>query len=126
MILTTGFKSIRIEVTEHAGYVWFRFLGAYDYEDFHRAVRAMRDYCIDKRFDKAVIDLLAIDGNMPDFDRYGLGIHFAEVWGASLKAAGLAPRDKINRFFENTAVNRQARFQVFSEPGPALAWLQKP
>ena len=65
-------------------------------------------------------------GQRDDFLALMLDQLFAEVWGGGIKVAGLAPAAKINRFLENTAVNRQARLQAFSEEKEAILWLLKP
>jgi hypothetical protein len=126
MLLAGKFNRISIEVEEHAGYLAFRLTGGYDFDDFHLAVKLMRDACVERAREKAVIDLLKVEGNIPDFDRHSLGIRFAEVWGSRMKAAGLAPPQKVNHFLENTAVNRQARLKVFFAEAPALEWLRLP
>lgn len=126
MELAGTFKRIRIVVEEHDGYLAFRLTGDYDYDDLHLAVKLMKDACLDREREKAIIDLLAVEGNMPDFDRHSLGIRFAEVWGPRMKAAGLAPPPKVNHFLENTAVNRQARLKVFFTEATALEWLRLP
>jgi hypothetical protein len=123
MDLVGKFNRMRIAVEEHDGYLAFRCSGRYDFEDLHLAVTLMKEACLERKRTRALIDLLAVEGNMPDFDRYSLGIRFAEVWGARLKAAGLAPPQKVNHFLENTAVNRQARLKVFFSEAPALEWL---
>lgn len=121
-----GFIRMRISTSEHAGYLRFRVQGPYYFEDFRLAVTSMRDACAQTGTRCALIDLRDVDGNMPDFDRFQIGQHFAETWGGGIKAAGLAPAEKINRFLENTAVNRQARLQIFTEEKDALEWLLKP
>lgn len=126
MLLEGTFNRMRIAVEAHDGYLAFRITGAYDYDDFHLAVQLMKDVCVELEREKAIIDLLEVEGNMPDFDRHALGIRFAEVWGARMKAAGLAPPQKVNHFLENTAVNRQARLKVFFSEAPALEWLRLP
>jgi hypothetical protein len=124
MALSGNFKRMHIAVEEHDGYLAFRLTGRYDFDDFHLAVKLMKDACVERGRTKAIIDLLKVEGNMPDFDRHSLGIRFAEVWGPRMKAAGLAPPQKVNHFLENTAVNRQARLKVFFAEAPALEWLR--
>jgi hypothetical protein len=124
---TGGYRSLRLEETKHEGYLRFRLRGDYLYDDYVKAISAMQEACVREGLRKAVIDVSAFTGELPDFDRYNLGVHFAEVWGAGLKAAVLVPVDaRVNRFFETTAVNRQARVQVFFEEQLAFAWLEKP
>lgn len=123
MQLTEGFVQLRIEVEECPGYLWFRFLGTYHFGDFQRAMVEVRRCCEEKSVGKALADITALQGEIPDFDRYDLGVRFAEVFGPVIKVAGLTPQKKSNRFMENTAVNRQARLQAFSDRQQALDWL---
>lgn len=120
------FKRMRMAVEEHPGYLAFRFTGTYDFDDFYLAVSVMQEACVERGREKALIDLLAVEGNMPDFDRHSIGIRYAEVWGPRMKAAGVAPAPKVNHFMENTAVNRQGRLKVFFSEAPALEWLRLP
>lgn len=121
-----AFNRIRIDTTKHPGYLRFLLQGPYDLEDFEAAIPYMRDLLVTVDLARALIDLREVEGNMPDFDRFNLGVRIAEVWGSSLKLAGLAPAEKINRFLENTAVNRQARVKVFIREPEALEWLLGP
>lgn len=123
MDLPLDASQIRIDVEEHPGYLRFRMIGTYDFEDFRLANRAMREACAERGAAKALIDLVSVRGEVPQFDRYNLGIEFAAVWGHSPKVAILAPVSQVNSFFENTAVNRQARVKVFSDERAALMWL---
>lgn len=118
-----GGSRITIEFEERPGYLHFRIQGPYDFEEYQYAIRAMHAACTDRAFRKSLIDITLIQGDIPQFDRYNLGIVFAEVWGREPKAAIMAPSLKINRFFENTAVNRQARVKVFPDEPSALVWL---
>jgi hypothetical protein len=56
-------------------------------------------------------------------DRYETGILMAKVWGNKIKVAAVAKKSLINYLTENAAINRGARFKVFSEMNPALEWL---
>jgi len=118
-----GTSRITIEYQEHPGYLHFRILGPYDFEDYQAAIRAMHAACSERAIRKSLIDITPIEGDIPQFDRYNLGIVFAGVWGREPKVAIMVPSAKINRFFENTAVNRQARVKVFPDEPSALVWL---
>lgn len=120
------FKHIQIVTTISQNYLRFEIQGRYDFGEFQQMVSDMKQACVAQGVKSALIDLLSLQGDIPQFERFTLGKLWAEVWGGALKAAILAPMEKVNRFFENTAVNRQARVQVFFEEKPALEWLLKP
>lgn len=123
MQLLLSASRITVEFAERPGYIHFRILGPYSFEDYRLAIRGMHAACLERAIRKSLIDITPIEGDIPQFDRYNLGIEFAEVWGREPKAAIMVPSTKINRFFENTAVNRQARVKVFPDEPSALLWL---
>lgn len=72
---------------------------------------------------KVLVDILGIEGNPSQMDRFYVGERIAEVFGPKLKVSVVAPDDRINKFAETTAVNRGARFNVSSSEQEAINWL---
>jgi hypothetical protein len=120
------FSRMVFEVTRHPGYVRFMAGGPYDFEDFKRFVAYIKATCDEHGTSRALIDLMPMEGDIPQFERYEIGLLVAQVWGSKLKGATLAPAERVNRFAENTAVNRQARLRVFFDEPSALEWLMEP
>lgn len=72
---------------------------------------------------RVLIDLTALDGNIPSIDRFTLGETAGRVWRRKLKVAIAARPGTVTRFFENVAVNAGANVQVFEDYAAALEWL---
>ena len=60
-----------------------------------------------------------------EFTRYKTGVYFANIFHAPLKVAGYTKVSAINKFGENTAVNRGAQFRIFGDEQNAIQWLLK-
>ena len=116
-------KSVRITVLTHPDHVSFQITGQYNYQDFCVLIKGLQEECLRLERTRALLDIREVQGEMPEIDRFNLGQLFAEVWGVKLKAGVLAPRDKINKLFENTAVNRYARVLVNHDEKVVLDWL---
>ena len=116
-------KSVQVTVEELAGYVKVKLFGQYLYEDFCLVVDGFSDLAGKTGKQRIYLDLLDVKGDIPALERYNLGKRSAEAWGDILKVAAAAPAEKINRLWENTAVNRFARVRVFYDEASALDWL---
>ncbi|MDB5103457.1 MAG: hypothetical protein JWP91_1146 [Fibrobacteres bacterium] len=116
-------KLVTVTPEERGEYVLFTFAGRYDYGDFRTLIQILKDECVRRGVSRAMFDITRVEGEMPNLERHGLGLLFAEVWGGQMKVAILAPRERINRLFENTAVNRYAQVNVGSDPSSLLSWL---
>jgi hypothetical protein len=60
------------------------------------------------------------------FTRFTTGKDMAQVWGSSLKVAGVWKQEFITRFAENVAANRGTKLRAFTDEGQALQWLLQP
>lgn len=69
------------------------------------------------------LDLLDLMPPKDNYDRYLTGVDVAEIWGGKLKVVALAKPEYISGFVENVAVNRGAKFAVFSNMIQAETWL---
>ncbi|MDB5047346.1 MAG: hypothetical protein JWO30_417 [Fibrobacteres bacterium] len=126
MELRLNTKRIRIDLEEKPDYLLFFVTGEYNLEDFKILVQGCRDECVRAGFVKAMVDIREVLGDIPNFERHTLGQMFAEVWGGRLRAGILSPRDRVNKLFENTAVNRYAQVMVHNEEQKILDWLSAP
>ena len=72
---------------------------------------------------RVLIDLTAMQGSMPNTDRFLLGEAAGRFWGRRLKVAVAARPGTVNRFFENVAVNSGANVRAFEDIQPAIDWL---
>ena len=114
---------VTISNEDRDGYALFTFAGRYDFADFSAIIRGLREECLRRGATRAVLDISKVEGDIPGMERYDLGLQFAEVWGGRLKAGIVAPRDRINNPFENTAVNRYAQVHVDHDETAVVRWL---
>jgi hypothetical protein len=117
-------RFVQVTLSKQPGYLLFTVTGAYDFEDFRTIVQAARDECIRSGANQALVDIRIVTGDIPNLERYSLGVLFAQTWTGRLRAGILAPGDRINKFFENTAVNRYAQVIVHAEEAVVLEWLE--
>ena len=73
--------------------------------------------------DRLLLDLRALQGSIPDMDRFAAGVYASQVWKTSLRAAIVLRREEIDRFFANTAVNRGVQTLVVATLEEAKSWL---
>jgi hypothetical protein len=123
MDLSLNVKFVTISTEDREGYALFTFAGRYDYADFSAIIRGLREECVRRGATRALLDISKVEGDIPGMERYDLGLQFAEVWGGRLKAGIVAPRDRINKLFENTAVNRYAQVHVDHDETAVVQWL---
>jgi hypothetical protein len=123
MDLPLNVKFVTISTEDREGYALFAFAGRYDYADFSAIIRGLREECLRRGATRALLDIRKVEGDIPGVERYDLGLRFAEVWGGRLKAGIVAPRDRINGLFENTAVNRYAQVHVGHDEAVVVRWL---
>ena len=69
-----------------------------------------------------LVDARKLSAPQMELDRYLAGKHIAQEW-RGLKCAIVYPENLINKFTENTAVNRGAHLNIVSDFEDALTWL---
>ncbi len=72
---------------------------------------------------RILLETLELDPVRVEIDKFFVGEMIARQWRPPLRVAELTWPERINRFMENTAVNRGAHYAVFSEREEALIWL---
>ena len=72
-----------------------------------------------------LVDMLQTGPPAREMDRFYIGEYLAARFHAGLKVAVVYPSELINKFTENTAVNRGAALRVVGSREEALAWLLK-
>ncbi len=120
-------RSMVLDAETAEGHVRFQITGEYDVQDLERMISAMLEEVVRHGCDRAYIDITLMSGELPDFDRYTLAEVFARQWGAKRRAAIQVDteRQRVNRLFENVAVNRSAQVRVDDQPDELLAWLMR-
>ena len=112
-------------IEQNNEYLLFKFTGMYSLTEAEELVKKMHGQCLERKFDKLLADITEIEGVIPNMDRFSIGESIAEVFKHNFKSALLAKKDLINYFTENVAVNRGARFKIFSDEAEAIAWLME-
>ena len=76
----------------------------------------------DNKRTKVLIDAMDLP-DMPDIEKFKLGKLGVQMFGSKIKVAMLRKPAHINKFTENTAVNRGGRLYIVSNEQDALSWL---
>ena len=97
--------------------------GAWELDGIYRVIQAVREEADRSGLELAFVDLRAVDGPIPDLERFFAGERVAAVIGSRVRVAVLARAQDINKLGENTAVNRGARMLVTSDGAEAEAFL---
>ena len=81
------------------------------------------EICQSEGLEKALVDVLILDGRISIWDRYKIGEEYIRVVGPKIRVALVARQSLINLVMENVIVNRGGRLKVFTETKSALKWL---
>lgn len=98
--------------------------GPFDVAGFRQLIDAAGQDCAAGGFSRLLLDITGVAPPKSEIDRYTVGAYAAERLGHRVRVAVLWQDEHINRFGENTAVNRGAVHRVFSDRAEALAWLR--
>jgi hypothetical protein len=116
-------QHLSLKFTDYSAWIEVQVTGAYDFEDAREFIRILPRESQARGCKRVLIDLLLMEDDIPDWERFLLGKETAEIIGASIQLAVAAPAEKINHFWENTAVNRGANVAIFPSKEEALNWL---
>ncbi len=108
---------------ERGSYLFVRAQGPSDLESVRKGLIMIRDKALEAGLRRVLVDARGVDAPAREFDRYLVGEAAAEVLRARFKVAFLYKAEKINKFAENTAVNRGANILVCADEAEALDWL---
>jgi len=115
--------SLTFDRRTEGGRVRIEAVGRWDLPAIFGIIQAVRDDAERAGLDRAIVDLRAVDGPIPDLERFFAGERVAAVLGGRVRVAVLARAVDINKLGENTAVNRGARIRVTADEGEAEAFL---
>ncbi len=73
--------------------------------------------------ERILLDLTQWTKPDAEFTRFFTGVYLAKTLPPPFRVAGFALEKLINKFGENTAVNRGADCRIFPEEAMALSWL---
>ena len=97
--------------------------GQYDVNSLRKAMDTINEKIVQLGTDRILVDSLHISAPRNEFDRYLVGLAISDLSRKGLKIAILYKPELINRFTENTAVNRGVNLHVFGDEAEALEWL---
>ena len=107
-------------------HVHFDVAGPWNLADIFGLIDRVREEADAAGLDAVLVDLSAVPGPIPQMERFFAGVRVAEVLKHRIRLAVVVRAEYINKFGENTAVNRGARMAVLSSEEHALAWLDAP
>ncbi len=116
-------SAITFEV--RAGYLYAEGQGPGDQGTMREALRTIKARADEAGLTRILINARRVERPRQGIDYFLLGEFFAELFGARYRIAALYPREFINKFAENTAVNRGANLFVTDEEAQAVEWLMK-
>ena len=118
--------SLVVRTRNASRFIRFDVSGAWNLADIFALIGRVREEADAAGLDAALVDLLDVPGPIPQMERFFAGKRVAEVLKHRIRLAVVAREEYINKFGENTAVNRGARMAVLSSEEHALAWLDGP
>jgi len=106
-------------------YLHLEITGKYSLEQGEKLFEKIHDECVERKIKKLLLDITKKEGVIPTMDRFIFGKLIANLFSTDIKFALIAKKDQINKFSETVAVNRGARFNIFSDKTEAIEWLLK-
>ena len=99
--------------------------GKRSFLEFSDLIDKIYEQCRKNQLQNILIDVSRATGDWDDFDRYKIGKKVSQLFESPYKIAAIEKLEKINKFAENTAVNRGTNLLVVSNSNEALKWLLK-
>ena len=112
---------VKTEEKEH--YLLVVVNGDYDVKPFKDLITDLVDWSKRTQKTRILINTLGVSMPKSEFDKFILGEEFAKIAKPPIKIAILSPPALINKFMEDTAVNRGSLLFACSDREEALRWL---
>jgi len=114
-----------VQFNEAGGYITARVSGEWTEDNLKSGIDALAAEARRLGCSRALLDIRDLSRPKSGYDRFVVGEYIAQVWGPPLKlrVAAVAVPDMINKFTEDTAVNRGADFLVTDDMYEAIRWL---
>jgi hypothetical protein len=105
-------------------YIVMQISGEYDKDDFLSYPKLILEKCENENVDKILVNGSNVTGtNLPTMDRFFIAENIANLLRGKVKLAVVWPKEHINRFAENVAVNRGGSMIVVDTVAAADKWL---
>jgi hypothetical protein len=115
--------SIEISFAMKEGYLLVSARGQFERVAARAALTEVRAHAIKAGAMRILIDAQGLSAPATEFDRHLVGLAISELFPREYRVAALYKDEWINKFAENTAVNRGAHFLVTSKADEAIRWL---
>lgn len=114
-----------VEIIDHEadGYLGFVVSGEWVLEHVFELIDVVAAETMRRQRNRVLVDIRAVSGTPTDMDRYKWAVRASEVIGGRIRAAVLGRTNQLNKFGENTAVNRGGDVLTETDPEAALRWL---
>ena len=106
-------------------YLRIELLGVYSFSELMEQVEKFRFAAEKAGRNQILIDARSLDGRMTESEKFFVGTRIAEVFGARLKMAIIAPSGHVTKMGEMAAINRGARLFVTECESEAVQWLDQ-
>ena len=107
----------------HPTHLYVKVSGQWTAKDMKQTIDQIRNEADRQGSNRLLFDMQELPRPASEMTRFWSGDYLAKVLPPPFKVAAFANSVDINKFGENTAVNRQAWFRIFNEEQPALRWL---
>jgi hypothetical protein len=104
-------------------YLRIELLGVYTFSELMEQVENFRSAAENAGRNQILIDARLVEGRMTESEKFFVGSRIAEVFGARLKMAVIAPSGNVTKMGEMAAINRGARLFVTECEAEAVEWL---
>ena len=109
---------------KHEGFLIIHITGTYDYWEFLKYPKIIRNQCIKDKKDKVLVDVSEMAfGKVPLIEQFFLSENLAEVFRNRIKIAVLWNGEYNSHFFQSVATNRSALLKMFRSYKKAEIWL---
>lgn len=103
-------------------YLLVRLEGQWTRDNIQQAIADIAGLAQEQGHNRILVDARGLSEPENDLQRFEAGEHIARMW-RGLKVVVIYPEKWINKFTENTAVNRGVDMMVVSDYGRAEKWL---
>jgi len=112
-----------MEIRNRSDYLLVKAEGLWCTEQAMEMIDQTKEAALEAGHRRILMDLSAWSKPLDEFTRFEFGVYLAEALPPPYRVAAHTDPRHINRFAENTAVNRGAQFRIFSSEEEALRWL---
>ncbi len=115
--------STTTEFSSRHGYLLVKVIAPWTEETAKHVIHESRTEATKQGYKRILFDLTKWSKPDSEMTRFYSGQYLAETLASNFKTAAFALPEAINKFAENTAVNRGAWFRIFPDEASAIKWL---